>query len=81
MLFPVPKRTCSPKAYILNRLGDEGYSKFCSWAFGDFDENELVQNFPERWNQRHGEELMIHGSGAVFHDLDDMMNLWEEKNV
>ncbi len=55
---------------------------FAKWAWGENFRNIQLPSSKavDLWNSRHGEHLILHPSGNVWEDLNEMVNLWEKLN-
>jgi len=52
---------------------------FGLWAFGEGWHDMTMYETMERWNERHGGLLLLHGDGCIQLDLERMIDVWKEQ--
>lgn len=61
-------------------LEDEKAQECAKWAFGErCDEFTRTKQFLNAWNQLHGKEVFLNGSGRPFDDIPKMIELWKKE--
>lgn len=65
--------------YLLN--SESEIDQFGLWAFGN-DYKELVGiSFMKKWNELHGEVLMLFENGSIIEDIKRMIDLWNKNKL
>lgn len=61
---------------------EDEVEEFRVWAFGNFNLTEECDDLKlmNKWNELHGQQLMLDPFGDPFDDIPKMINIWR-KNV
>lgn len=66
----------SMNEFVKELIGEEDACSFAQWAIGDDYENIMASNWPEKWNELHGDLFSISPDGFPAYDLPSMISYW-----
>jgi hypothetical protein len=64
------------REFIEELIGSDAES-FAKWAVGDL--GLPFKDWPDRWNEIHGDKFKIHKDSYIAYDVPEMIKLWRKE--